>query len=240
MASPQEHSFLAAAARMWSDVNAQAWRRLPDAMRSNDIPLPSFKVTASDAQLHNYHQALDGYALEDFSAWQAPQDWSLHQKLIGVGRAAKIWLEQLLKNHPHQQAVLFGESYIFKHLNLPPETAQRYSLQEHSILQAWPQKADAILLPRVLHYWSNQEAVQILIHARRALLEKGKIYIFEMLLAEDCPDGSLLDLNMLVESGGKLRFLSEWKNLLSDSALQLIETHSITPWMQCLIVQAAA
>lgn len=238
--APQERSFLAAAARMWSDVNAHAWRHLPNAIRSNTISVPSFKAHASDDQLHYYHQALDGYAYEDFSAWQIPHSWQFHQKLIGVGRTAKIWLERLLQQFPHQQAVLLGEEYIFKDLTLSPEMAQRYRLQAHSVLQAWPQKADAILLPRILHYWPNQEVAQVLTHARQALLENGKIYIFEMLLTDDCPNGSLLDLNLLAESSGKLRFLNEWQSLLSESKLELIEMSSITPWMKSLIVQAIA
>lgn len=112
--APQEHSFLAAAARMWSDVNAHAWRHLPNAIRSNTISVPSFKAHASDDQLHYYHQALDGYAYEDFSAWQIPHSWQFHQKLISVGRTAKIWLERLLQHFPHQQAVLLGEEYILR------------------------------------------------------------------------------------------------------------------------------
>ncbi len=237
--APQEHNFLAAAANMWSDVNIQAWRRLPDAIRADgNRPLPHFKASASSQKLQRYHQALDGYADQDFSAWRIPADWPSHRTLIGAGRTAKVWLEKLLQRYPHQRAVLLGEHHVLQHAAVPPEIAARYILCPHSILEPWPQSADAIVLPRVLHYWPDPQALGILQNARQALLPNGTIYLFEMLLSDAHPNGSLLDLNMLAESGGKLRFLTQWEQLFAGSRLQFIANEPLTAWLNMLILKA--
>ncbi|KAG0163327.1 hypothetical protein DFQ30_000355 [Apophysomyces sp. BC1015] len=237
--TPSKSNFLVSASIMWSDVNVKNWKNLPQLIRSeNNTSHTIFKANAADEKLRHYHFALDGYANEDFLAWRIPADWPSHQKLIGVGRTAKIWLEALLKRYPHQQAILFGENYVLKYACVAPQVQSRYRLLNHPILEAWPQSADAILLPRILHYWPDREAITILTHARQALLPDGKIYIFEMILQPDRPDGGMLDLNMLAESGGKLRSLLEWDKLLARSGLKLISCDAITPWLNLLVVQS--
>ncbi|MGP1925047.1 MAG: methyltransferase [Arsenophonus sp. NEOnobi-MAG3] len=54
--------------------------------------------------------------------------------------------------------------------------------------------ADAILLPRVLHYWYDKQVISILQKANYALLPDSKIYLTEMLIDEKRPDGLCLIL----------------------------------------------
>ncbi len=234
----QNENFLASAAIMWSDVNSEGWKCLPDYIRTGVNQYhPLFKAMASDEKLKIYHKAIDGYARQDFTAFISAVDWQRHQKIMGVGRSAKVILESLLENHAHLEAVLLGEEYILKYCNLNAKLQPRYSLKPHNILDPWPQAVDAIILPRLLHYWPNEEALRILKCARKALLPKGKIYVLEMLLCEENPNGSLLDINMLIESGGGLRFLSDWITIFQASQLQ-IKAHSIiNPYLHLLILE---
>jgi hypothetical protein len=236
--APQQQAFLAAAAIMWSDVNTENWKHLPDYIRVDpNQSHPLFKATASDDKLSLYHRAIDGYALEDFSLLNISVDWQVHRKIIGVGRTAKTWLEKLLQNNHHQEAILLGEEYILKYVDINPAIASRYHLKAHNILQPWPEMADAIFLPKVLHYWPDLDALKILTNARQALSCNGKIYLFEMLLSKERPNGSLLDLNMLAESGGRLRFLADWEGLLAKAELKLQKKFMITPWLNLLIIE---
>lgn len=238
---PQSHRFLAAAAVMWSQVNAKPWKELPQTLRQG---LPKdhtfFKATASDAQLALYHQAIDGYAREDFSENLLPKDWASHRKIIGVGRSAKVWLEKILQLYPHQEALLLGEPYVLKHLAIEEGILSRFRAQSHDVQSPWPEQVDAILLPKILHYWPEAAALTILKQARQALLgPESKIYILEMLLAEEHPQGSLLDLNMLAERGGQLRFIADWQTLSAQAALKLVENKQLKPWLNLLILEPA-
>ena len=46
--------------------------------------------------------------------------------------------------------------------------------------------------------------------------------------------GGLFDLNMLAETGGKVRSLEEWQDLLLSSEFELIDVHKISPVLSVL------
>ena len=235
----KDQNFLASAAIMWSDVNSDSWCNLPNYIRNGYSQRhPIFKELASDDKIITYHKAIDGYAASDFSFLAAKLNLGSHQRLIGVGRNSKVLLDILLTANPHLQAVLLGEDYDLKYTNIDPNLTERYSLQKHNILQSWPQFADGIFLPRVLHIWQEFEAIKILQFARDALLQNGKIYLLEMLLCREHPNGSLLDLNMLVESGGGLRYLSQWERLFNESKLHLTDNIVVGPCLNLLVLQS--
>lgn len=236
----RDTTFMGEASIMWSDVNGENWKSLPSYLQS-DMPhhRPVFKAFASDEKLKCYHKAIDGYALEDFDfISNAPINWENHKKIIAVGRTAKVILEKLLEKYSHLTGVLLGEDYVLKHASFVPSVLERCQLKSQNILDAWDETADIILLPKVLHYWPDQEAKQLLFQAKKALKNEGTLYILEMLLSETHPRGALLDLNMLAESGGKLRSLADWKELFEQTALKLNENIPLAPWLNLLVVHS--
>ncbi len=237
--SPQNESFLAAAAVMWSDVNASNWKSLSDLItKGYDQYHTVFKAAASEKQQELYHRAIDGYALVDFQELIDLIDWHSHQKVIGIGRSAKVLLESALQKYVHIQALLIGEKYVLKNISHETLANKQFSMVQHDILQPFPQCADAIFLPKILHYWPDQQVLLILKNAHQALSSNGKIYLLEMILDEHNPNGSMLDINMYVESGGKLRFLSDWRYLFDAAKLKLKKTITISPWLNLLMLEA--
>lgn len=236
----RDANFMGEASIMWSDVNSENWKSLPSYLQS-DIPHHRlvFKAFASDEKLKCYHKAIDGYALEDFDfISNAPINWVNHKKIIAVGRTAKVILEKLLEKYSYLNGVLLGEDYVLKHASFVPSVLKRCQLKSQNILDDWDETADIILLPKVLHYWPDQEAKQLLFQAKKALKNGGTLYILEMLLSETHPGGALLDLNMLAESGGKLRSLADWKDLFEQTALKLNENIPLAPWLNLLVVHS--
>ncbi len=237
---PHKDSFLSSAAIMWSDVNRIAWEKLARIISDGeDKNHTSFKASASEENKKIYHQAIDGYATEDFSPLLTLIDWQQHQQVIGTGRSAKVLLEKILTAYSHLQALLLGDAYIFQPVSVTAALKSRYFLKTQVLYQPWPKMADAILLPRMLHYWPDEQVIQILQRAHDALLPDGKIYLTEMLLDEQSPDGALLDLNMLAESGGKLRTLNQWRILLEESSLSVQQHIKITDGVDLLVIKQA-
>lgn len=235
---PHKDNFLSSAAIMWSDVYRIAWKNLAKIIsEGRDNPHTLFKVSASNENRERYHHAIDGYAREDFSVLLTLIDWQQHQQVIGIGRSAKGLLERALTTYKHLQALLLGEDYIFHPISINSSLKFRYHLQSHVLSHPWPKMADAILLPRVLHYWPDKQAISILQKAHDALLPNGKIYLTEMLIDEKRPEGALLDLNMLAESGGKLRTLSQWKILLEKSSLSMLQHLKISDTADLLVLK---
>jgi len=199
---PVNSSFLAAAGLMWGKVN-KVWEDLPILLQQPyEQYRSSFKeLEADETWVKVYNQALDGYAEKDFKPIADLPFWKNHTFLRGFGRCFVTISPLLLKEHKHLK--------IDENTDLSP-------------------KADAILFPRFLHYFPNKEAILCLQKAKEQLSDKGLIYIFEMVLEEDSPMGGLFDLNMLAETGGKVRSLAEWRALLFSSGFEIIDVHKIS------------
>lgn len=121
-------------------------------------------------------------------------------------------------------------------MHIPSDLEGRLSKTVIGYLEGnWPIRTfDAILLPRFLHYFPDMEARALLSTAKEKLKNQGKVYLFEMLLPENTASGGLLDINMLVESGGKLRTLDHLKALLNDVGLKLTSLQVLSPHLHLL------
>ena len=71
-----------------------------------------------------------------------------------------------------------------------------------------------MVLARVLHDWDDTPALRLLRRARRALPSGGRLFVVEMVLAEDGSAGGLCDLHLLAVTGGRERTASEYATLL--------------------------
>ena len=205
---PTEASFLSAAGLMWGKVN-KVWENLPALLQTADeIHHPSFKEEETDANWTKiYNRALDGYAEKDFNSISDFPFWKDHTFLLGFGRCSLTIIPLLLERYKHLKVLENTESL---------------------------KKADAILFPRFLHYFPDEEVIFRLKTCKEQLTQKGSIYIFEMVLENDTPMGGLFDLNMLAETGGKVRSLEEWQYLLFYSGFKLTDVHKISPVLSVL------
>ena len=88
-----------------------------------------------------------------------------------------------------------------------------------NFLERVPQST-CYLLRFILHNWVDSEARRILGNCVRAMQGEGVVLVIEELLPPEALEGgagSLLDLQMLVMTGGRLRTASELETLAEDS-----------------------
>jgi hypothetical protein len=86
-----------------------------------------------------------------------------------------------------------------------------------------PQGADAYLLCGVIHDRDDPRAITILRNCRRAMAEKGRVLLVDMVVPDtDATSFSkLLDLNMLAMTGGQERTKEEFRALLDAANYEL-------------------
>jgi len=87
-----------------------------------------------------------------------------------------------------------------------------------------PVEADLYLLKSVLQQHDDAEARTILETCRKAMKPEAKLVVIERLMPEratDDPAAVMLDLHMMVISGGRARSLPEMEALLSEAGLTL-------------------
>jgi hypothetical protein len=96
----------------------------------------------------------------------------------------------------------------------------RYSMAGGNFFDSIPNGADAHIICGVTHDW---DGVRILKNCRRAMAKNGRLLLVEMVVPEN--DGSyfskLLDLNMLVMTGGREPTQSEFCALLGAAGYTL-------------------
>ena len=103
----------------------------------------------------------------------------------------------------------------------PGDLADRCAFVAGDLFGQWPVCSEAVVLARVLHDWPDADARGILRRAREAMPTGGSLYVVEMALDETTGAGGLLDLNMLVMTGGRERTLQGFQDLLDDAGFRL-------------------
>lgn len=103
--------------------------------------------------------------------------------------------------------------------------AGRCRFEAGNFFDGIPEDADAHLLKQVIHDWDDSQAVRLLTRCRQALPPAGTLLIVERVLPEQAMPGQatdayLLDLEMLIGSGGRERTAAEYRALLSAAGFE--------------------
>lgn len=226
-------SFLADAALMWTEV-AKGWQPINEHLQEvSGRYRPSFKHQEKNPEKQAaYYKAIDGYATQDLRAFTEKLRFKGTQRILGVGRSALSMLQILAANQPTHQYWLADHEHALQH---PPHLASTpIKMLAQDVLQDPLPACDICLLPRFLHYYPDKDALTILRQVKKALQAQGTVYVLEMILDQDQPDGHLLDINMLIETNGKERTLAEWERLWSQAGWQLEELAPYSPLLAAI------
>lgn len=74
-----------------------------------------------------------------------------------------------------------------------------------------------------MHDWKDEQSIQILSSVRKAIISGGRLVIIEIVLPNGSEPhvGPLIDLNMMVMTGGIERTEMEYRQLLGSSGFRL-------------------
>jgi hypothetical protein len=141
------------------------------------------------------------------------------RRIVDVGGGHGTLLRALLATAPRAQGVV---------LDLPEvaataPAAERIEFAGGSFLASVPPGGDVYVLCHVLHDWDDAAAVRILGACRRAAPAGARLLIVEAVLGDQpgpvMPE--LLNLHMLVMSGGRERTRDQYRQLLDPAGWQL-------------------
>ena len=153
-------------------------------------------------------------------------DFSNYKTVVDLGGGKGTLLSEILKQHPFLQGILFDLSEavteapeLFSSTGLK----KRCEIKTGSIFNSVPSGGDIYILSRILHDWSDEKALLILLNCRKVMPQKGSLLIRDAILpTKEIPPMRLhLDLMMMVMTGGKERTEEEWKMLLNKSGFNL-------------------
>jgi len=157
----------------------------------------------------------------------AAYDFSVWESLTDVAGGNGILLAHILRAHKNLRGVLADVPHVLDRARergfLGGEIASRTKMQTCNFFEEIPSGTRAYLMKSIIHDWDDDQALQILRNCRRAIPANGALFIVEMGLSErNQPSmGKIIDLYMLVLTGGKERSTDEYSALLDRAGFRL-------------------
>jgi SAM-dependent methyltransferase len=139
--------------------------------------------------------------------------------VVDIGGGEGRFLETILDFHPDMQGTVFDTTASVESSG----RKTRCSYVEGNFFHSVPEGADVYFLCGVIHDWEDDRAITILMNCRRAMAKDGKLMLLEMVVpsTDDADFSKLLDLNMMVMTGGRERTRAEFGALLDRSGYRL-------------------
>jgi hypothetical protein len=150
-------------------------------------------------------------------------DFSRFERIVDVGGGHGALLTGILAANPRTSGVLHDfPSVVAGAPRAPDGVAGRLEIAGGDFFEGVPAGADAYILSGILHDWNDEAAAAILRNCRRAITPNGTLVILDTVLtASSHPMSALMDLLMMVLTGGRERTEAEFRTLLEKSGFAL-------------------
>ena len=230
----QDHfQTLSDAAMHWGRSAGEAWQGLTGALRSGKSSWSrkhgqTFfdSIQERPVELEGYHRAMASYARHDYAEISRALDFGAHRAILDAGGGTGELSFSLLRSCPNLSCTVMDLPEVVARVAIPTDLADRCAAVGGNLFKPWPVQAEAVILARVLHDWPDEAAARILARARQAMPGGGTLYIVELIPDDLSAKGGLLDLNMLVMTGGAERTAEEYGSLLSGAGFKPVD---VTP-----------
>ena len=160
-------------------------------------------------------------------------DFGSFAVIADIGGGTGALLSAILREHPQQRGILFDQPHVVE--NAAPVLAaagveERVEVVGGSFFESVPTGADAYVLRRILHDWTDEQCVEILQCLRRAMAPAARLLVIDAVVGapNEDPLAKWLDLMMLVSAGGRERTIEEWVAVLADGGFRLVSTAAAT------------
>lgn len=209
------------------------WGRFPDAVRSGDQQVKAahgtFETIFDYYAAHLEEAGLFTEAMSNLTAAAAIEiakviDTSGADCALDVGGANGEVIRAMMRANPALRGGVFDLPHVVPDA---VEAAHSDGLQDRftavggDFFESVP-PADLYILKYVLHDWEDESCIRILKNCRASLRGGGRIIVIDYLVGELGSPGPapLMDLNMLVMTGGRERDLAEFDALFESAGLR--------------------
>ncbi len=153
-------------------------------------------------------------------------DFSDVEVLVDVGGGHGALAAAVLRQNPRMRAVIFDQPAVLEGTASVLRQAgllARCDLSPGDFFQAVPDGADLYVLKDIIHDWDDVRAAVILQNVRQAMRPDAKLLVIESIIppGNEPFRGKLVDITMLVFTGGRERTEPEYTRLLYGAGLRL-------------------
>jgi hypothetical protein len=219
---------------MVDDYNLLAWN---DLMPSVLTDTPAFKrvhgreifeyLMGRPEKAREFGESMTSLSRTENPAVAGAYDFAGISTLVDVGGGHGSLIAEILRAAPGLRGIVFDRPEVIEAAEREvhrrePGIAERYELVTGDFFESVPE-ADAYIMKYVVHDWDDDRCVRILSNCRRALRGKGRILVVDTVVppGNDAHWSKLLDVNMLVVTGGRERTQDEFARLFARAGLSL-------------------
>ncbi|QNP75643.1 methyltransferase [Streptomyces roseirectus] len=215
------------------EAHHATWGLLPESVRSGE---PVFERAVGkqiwqffeDSPVMNAHlgKAMTGLTAMVADAVLDVYDFGPHQRIVDIGGGEGGFLAAILAANPQAHGVVLDLPHVVAHGRERIEAAglaDRCDLVGGDFFEKVPEGGDLYTMKWVLHDWDDASAVRILTSCRRVMGDDARLLVVDTVV----PDGDgfspskIIDLNMMVLSGGRERTAEEFRQLFAAAGFTL-------------------
>jgi hypothetical protein len=175
-----------------------------------------------------FNEAMTGFSGQEIDAIHRAFDFSGVQTLVDVGGGHGAMLCSTLRRNPGQNGILFDRLQVVG--GAGPVIASfdvggRCKVVEGDFFESVPDGADGYILKHILHDWNDEQACAILRTIRRAISEKGRLFVIDPVIrpGNEPTFAKLLDIEMMViYNDGRERTEAELAALCGASGFKIM------------------
>jgi hypothetical protein len=222
------------ATRMFgADYEWRAWGELAHSVRTGENA--ATYALGCDVWAHRrrhpehgkvFDASMRTFSRETSAGVLAAHDFGRYGVIADIGGGTGAVLAAVLAAHPSVRGILFDQPHVVAGADpvlRAAAVADRVRVVPGDFFAEVPAGADAYVLARVLHDWTDEDAVRILHSVRAAMALEARLLLVEAVVGppNEDPAAKFLDLMMLVSAGGRERTEDEWRVLLAAADLEL-------------------
>ena len=160
-------------------------------------------------------------------------DFSQAETIADIAGGHGILLAKVLQKNPQAKGILFEQPQVLEGNILAKENvAERSTLVSGDFFNEIPVVADIYLMKFIIHDWNDEQSITILNNLAKSAPKGAKLLLVETVVEEDDNAPSLskiMDLNMLVMTGGRERTPSEYAALFEKTGFRLEKVYPTAP-----------
>lgn len=173
-----------------------------------------------------FDNAMSSFGLGIAKAVAATYDFSGADTIADIGGGHGSLLSTVLNAAPQAKGILFDQPQVLAGADEVLKNAgtfERVEKAEGNFFEEIPVKADIYLMKFILHDWNDSQCETILKNLAKSAEPGAKVLLVETVVEEDdSPSMSkVMDLNMLVMTGGKERTATEYAALFERTGFKL-------------------
>lgn len=216
----------------WQDVIWDTYKALPEGLATGE---PAYKIAHGEpffthlsnnpelGALFDESMALMSGAENAVNANTYPFDDANTVVDVGGGRGGL--LSEVLKATPNAKGILFDQAQVLAdptHLTAAG-VMERCDLVEGNFFESVPSGGDVYMLKRILHDWSDADAIKILKAIRAAMSSDARVIVIDAVIqpGNDPDPNKYLDMGIMTLLEGRERTAADFETLFEAAGLKL-------------------